>query len=178
MRKAGWLLAVLAVLLYQSLLPPAALAFETRRVVLVGPVDTAGYKSEAVDALISGAWKRVFRYPFYEVVAELRGVPAAGEADLAELARASEAEIIAAAEIVRLDDHTYQRGLWDDSETWQDIRLELSIKTYDASAKAYQAFRVKRQQSQPLSVNSGPEPLIADAMDEVLARIAFKRVPE
>lgn len=180
MNKNYLLPLVAAILFWQSLAPVTCLAFETRRVVLVGPVDAVRDHNREIDRLnsiINNGWKRVFRYPFYEVVTEIARQQPVDRALLEKLGREHQADIVAAAEFVRLSDVTYQSGLWDDGETWQDIDLVLAIKTYVAANGCYQSFWVKRQQSLPLAVDSGAEPLVADAMDEVLDKIPFKRVP-
>ena len=177
--KRGYILLTLLVLFaYQSFAPVQCFAFETRRVVLVGPVDTARYRSKEINKIIQDSWKRVFRYPFYEVTAEISSMDKPmNKAAFEKLIRDQGADIVVATEIVRLRDITYNRGFWDD-ETWQEIDLLLAVKTYVRANEQYQAFSVKRWQSEPLSVNSSAAPLISDAMEEVLLKASFKRVPQ
>jgi hypothetical protein len=163
---------------YQSLIPVQCFAFETRRVVLVGPLDTARYQSQEINNIIQDSRKRVFRYPYYEVTAEIRNVAKPlDKAALEKSVRDNDADIIIATEIVRLRDITYSNGFMDD-ETWQEIDLQLAVKTYVPASGQYQAYSVRRWQREPLSVNSGAAPLISDAMDEALAKAPFKRVPQ
>lgn len=178
MKRGCILLTLLVLFVYQSLTPEQCFAFETRRVVLIGPVDTARYHSQEINKIIEDSWKRVFRYPFYEVTAEIRslGRPA-DKAAFEKLARDHAADIVVATEIVRLRDITYSRGFWDD-ETWQEIDLQLAVRTYVRTNKQYQSFSVSRWQSELLSINSGAASLVSDAMDEVLVKSSFKRVPQ
>lgn len=176
MMKRVITLTLLLLFIFQGMGPIQCLAFETRRVVLVGPVDTARYQSPEIDHIIQEQWKRVFRYPYYEIIAEIHikgKLP--DKALLARLTREHDADIALATEIVRLRDITYSRGFWDD-ETWQEIDLELKVSTYTRSGEQ-QSFVIKRMQSQPLSINSGAAPLLSDAMDEALAKAPFKRIP-
>jgi hypothetical protein len=177
--KRGYIILALSVLFVcQSFLPTQSFAFETRRVVLVGPVDTARFHSQEISKIIEDSWKRVFRYPFYEVTAEVHSIEKpVDKAAFEKLIRDHHADIVVATEIVRLHDITYNRGFWDD-ETWQDIDLLLTVKTYARANEQVQVFSVSRWQSEPLSINSGAAPLVSDAMDEVLARTPFKRVPQ
>lgn len=177
MKKAVLYLLLLLVG-YHAYIPETCSAFTTRRVVLIGPIDTARYQSEELNKLVSERWKRVFRYPFYEVVAQIQNpgkLP--DKLLLARLAQEQSADLIVSAEFARLRSYTYSRGLWDD-ETWQETELRLVATTYLRSNDQYQVFSVSRSQNEPISVDTGPLRLMDDAMDEVLSRIPFKRIPE
>lgn len=181
MNKKALLLGLLLVFACQVIVPAACFAFETRRVVLVGPVDTAKYQSRSVNAIITDSWKRVFRYPFYEIVVEIPDPKApVDQAMLEKIADEHDADIVVVTEIVRLYDFTYTRygrGFLDD-DTWQEIQLLLTAKTYARKGGLHHAASARRWQVETLSVDSGAEPLVADAMEEILAKLPYKRVPQ
>lgn len=178
MKKKYLMLAVFALCLLQSLTPLRCFAFETRRVVLVGPVDTANYQSEEINKLVNERWKRVFRYPFYEVVAETQKPGAKPDKTLLmNLAQQHQADIVVSAEFARLHSRIYTRGFWDD-ETWQETYLRLVIHTYQVDGQQLKTFSVSRSQEEPVTAYNGAYQLMDDAMDEVLQKIPFRRVPE
>lgn len=163
---------------FQLLAPALCSAFETRRVVLVGPVDTAEYQSKGLSQLVNKRWRQVFRYPFYEVVAELsNSASKPDKAMLVRLAGQHQADIVVSAEFARLYSRIYTRGFWDD-ETWQETYLQLVIHTYQVKGDKAEKFSVVRSQEEPLTAYNGAYELMEDAMDEVLRKIPFKRVPE
>lgn len=180
MKKGTVVLSLLLVFAWQVFATGQCFAFETRQVVLVGPLDTARYHSSSVNTIITDHWKRVFRYPFYEVSAEIPVIKTPADNILLEkIADEHDADIVVVTEIVRLYDFTYTRygrGFFDD-DTWQEIQLLLTAKTY-ARADGHHAISVRRWQVEPLSVNSHAEPVVADAMEEILAKVPYKRVPQ
>lgn len=171
------LLLVMMILLYQSVMPSGCLAFEVRKVILVGPLDSAQYQSEQINSLILDNWKQVFRYPYYEVIAEIRNSSKPlDQVLLQQLAKERQADIVVSTEIARLHSYTYSRGFWE-SETWQETELQLNIQTFNAANGQAQSFTVRRRQDEPLSVNTGVLPLMKDALEEVLRRVPYTRIP-
>ena len=178
MRKGQLVLMLLLLFAYQCVTPVQCIAFETRRVVLVSPADMAHDQSSEINRIIIDSLKRVFRYQFYEVAAQVPAPSQLAGAELAKrLAHEHNADIVILTEIIRLRDVTYSRCFWDD-ETWQETDLQLKVSTFTKANGQSNRFIVKRYQHVPLSVNSGVEQLVSDTMEEVLLKIPFKRVPE
>lgn len=187
--KKFFILAFL-VQLYNFLTPLPALAYNTCHVAVLPLVNTANCQDEEILAMVQNKVKNKFKFPFYEILPPA-AMPATMDQAAAKqlkdkaamkiLAGDLSADIIVGIELVQAQSFTITPSVWrfydDNDDTYLDTRVLVKCYTYSAKNEQYASFKASQSGLEPMRVDTSLYNAVAQAMDQLMTKLPYKRVP-
>lgn len=176
--------------LYTFFSPLPALAYKTYHVAIVPLINTANCNDKEVLQLIHNKVSDKFKFPFYEIIPTedvITALPAnmvmgkaTDKALMKELAKKIPADIIIAVELVQARSQIITPSIWSfhsNDDTYVDTHVLLKCYTYSASDDNYLSLKASESGVESMRIDTTLYNSVAKAMDEMIAKLPYKRVP-
>jgi hypothetical protein len=171
------------------LYPLPSSAFKTYHVAIVPLINTANCKDTEVLQLIHTKVSDKFKFPFYEIIPTKVVTEALQEnktmgkvtdiAKMKELSKNLSADIIVVIELVQAQSTTITPSLLSlNDDTYVDTKVLLKCYTYSAGDDKYLSLKASNSGIEPLSVDTNLYSYTEKAIDQLLAKLPYKRVPD
>ncbi|MDR1702256.1 MAG: hypothetical protein LBR56_05730 [Sporomusaceae bacterium] len=189
LKKYGVILTLFCFLAVLSVInTTSAAGIEALNVAVLPPVNTDNYTNTKVIDAIQAKIKRHFRYPYYETMDE-RKVDAAlfeltlqpgqrycNKEAMRQLSQTLTADIVVAAELVRMRSHIFQRWWDDESDLFEETQVVLVCYTYRAQDDKYDAAEISAYKCDNVGVFSSLNYIVPHLTNDLLAKIPYKTI--
>ncbi|EIW20233.1 MULTISPECIES: hypothetical protein [Pelosinus] len=189
-RFKKFLILIAFLQLYIILTPLPALAYNTYHVAVVPLVNTANCQDEEILELIQTKVKNKFKFPFYEIMSVESTAGAVqkdtlknlkDKAAMEQLANDLSADIVIGIELVDAQSATVTSSFWglysDDDDTYLDTRVLIKCYAYTVKDGTYLSLRASSSGLEPMRVDTNLYNSVGKAMDELIGKLPYKRVP-
>ncbi|MCC5464261.1 hypothetical protein [Pelosinus baikalensis] len=189
-RFKKFLILIAFLQLYIILNPLSALAYNTYHVAVLPLVNTANCQDEEIVELVQTKVKNKFKFPFYEIIPAESAARAVqkdtlkklkDKAAMEKLAKDLSADIVIGVELVQAQAVTVTPSFWglysDDDDTYLDTRVLIKCYAYTAKDGTYLSLKASNSGLEPLRVDTSLYNSVGKAMDELIGKLPYKRVP-
>lgn len=170
--------------------PFSALAYNTYHVALLPLANTANCQDKEIVELLQSKVINKFKFPFYEIIpAESAAAmqqdalkPLKDKAAMKKLAKDLSADIVIGVELVHAQSTTVTPPFWgpysDDDDTYLDTRVLIKCYAYSAKDDTYLSLKSSNSGLEPMRVDTNLYNSVEKAMDELIGKLPYKRVPD
>lgn len=176
---------------YAFLAPPSALAYNTNHVAILPLINTANCKDKEILQLVETKVKDKFKFPFYEIIpteSVTTGIKKSmtmekitNQSSMKKLSADLPADIIIAIELVQAQSLLVTPSLWSlysDDDTYLDTKVFIKCYTYNVKNDNYLSLKASSSGLEPIRVDTTLYNSVEKAMDQIIRKLPYKRVPD
>ncbi len=183
-RFKKFLILIAFLQLYIVLTPLPAFAYNTYHVAVVPVVNTANCQDEEILKLIQTKVKDKFKFPFYEIIPVQKEALTRlkDKASIEQLANDLSADIVIGIELVNAQSAIVTPSFWsfysNNDDTYLDTRVLIKCYTYTVKDDIYLSLKASSSGLEPMRVDTNLYNSVGKAMDEIIGKLPYKRVPD
>jgi hypothetical protein len=176
---------------YAFLAPLPALAYNTNHVAILPLINTANCKDKEILQLVETKVKDKFKFPFYEIIPtesvtstikkSMTMEKITNQSSMKKLSADLPADIIIAIELVQAQSLLVTPSLWSlysDDDTYLDTKVFIKCYTYNVKNDTYLSLKASSSGLEPIRVDTTLYSSVEKAMDQIIRKLPYKRVPD